>query len=169
MKNLVLVGFMGSGKTVVGKLVAERLGMHFMDMDDEVERREGRKISEVFAQDGESYFRRLERVLTQELASQTDWVIATGGGIVLDPRNLDDFRKTSVIIGFGIHVDTVLQRVGHQTHRPLLEGGDKHKRVQKLLAQREPLYRAAGEYIDTNDRTIDEVVNKVVAAYQKNP
>ncbi len=167
MKNLVLVGFMGSGKTVVGKLVAKRLGMRFIDMDDEIEWREGGKIADIFARDGELYFRRLERVLTKELAQQEGLVIATGGGIVLDPRNLADFRRNGFIIGLGVHVETVLERVGQQTHRPLLGGSDKRGQVEKLLAERGPLYRAAGEYIDTNGRTIEEIVAAVAVVYQK--
>ena len=165
MKNLVLVGFMGSGKTVVGKLVAQHLGMRFIDMDEEIEKRAGKKISEIFAHDGESYFRRLERVLTKELAGQEGLVVATGGGIVLDPRNITDFRKNAILIGLGVHVDTVLRRVGRQTHRPLLEGRDKRGQVEKLLELRGPLYHDAGTYIETDNRTIDEVVTAVAAVY----
>ena len=169
MKNLVLVGFMGSGKTTIGKRVANKLSVKFLDMDAEIEKREGMKVSDIFAKEGEMHFRHLERALTEELAAKSSLVIATGGGVVLDPRNIEDFQKTGVVMGLGVHLDSVMARVGHHTHRPLLEGGTeatKRERIEKLLAEREPIYRAAGEYIDTNSYTIDEVVDKVIAIYR---
>ena len=92
MKNIVLVGFMGSGKTTVGKLLAEQTGMPLVDMDTQIEERAGKTINEIFAQDGEPHFRALEREMAQELASKTGQIISTGGGIVLNPDNIADFE-----------------------------------------------------------------------------
>src|SRR5579863_6561360 len=98
MKNLVLVGFMGSGKTDAGKLAAARLGMKFVDMDVMIERRHNQTISAIFETRGEAHFRKQERALVRELADEEDQVIATGGGIVLDANNLRDFGRTGVVI-----------------------------------------------------------------------
>ncbi len=168
---------MGSGKSAVGRRIAKQLGLRFLDTDHEIEYREGYRISEIFSKEGEARFRVLERSLTKELSARTDLVIATGGGLILDPRNLDDLRQNGVIIVLGVRPDTVFLRVGHQTHRPLLEsdptkGGldaiAKRDRILKLLAERDPIYRAAGVYIETDGKTLDDVTAEVVAAYQKN-
>ena len=177
MKNFVLVDFMGSGKSAIGRRIAKQLNLRFLDMDAEIEQREGYRISEIFSKEGEARFRVLERSLARELAKAQDLVIATGGGIVLDPRNLDDLRQSGVIIVLGVTPETVMKRVGHQTHRPLLESGDpsktgldavaKREKVERLLSQRDPIYRAAGKYITTDDKTLDQVVTEVLAVYQK--
>src|SRR5258706_82205 len=96
MKNLVLVGFMGSGKTDAGKLAAARLKMTFVDMDEIIEQRHGQTISKIFETKGETFFRRQERALVRELAAKQDQVIATGGGVVLDQNNLRDFSRTGI-------------------------------------------------------------------------
>src|SRR5512137_631528 len=98
MKNLILVGFMGSGKTAAGKLAARQLGLAFADMDDIIEQRAGSKISEIFAQKGEPYFRQIERELARELAARQGHVIATGGGIVLNPNNLRDLGQSGLVV-----------------------------------------------------------------------
>src|SRR5436305_14966193 len=98
MKNLVLVGFMASGKTSAGKLAAHRLGMKFIDMDEILEQRNNQTIYEIFEKKGEEFFRKHERELVRELASQQDLVIATGGGVVLDPNNIRDFGRTGIVV-----------------------------------------------------------------------
>src|SRR5436309_490780 len=98
MKNLVLVGFMGSGKTAAGKLAAEKLALTFVDMDTVIERRTGLTVSQLFEQKGEPFFRQQERAIVQELAGQQDQVIATGGGIILNPDNIRDFSRTGVVV-----------------------------------------------------------------------
>ena len=123
--NIVLVGFMGTGKTVVGKAVAEEVGMTFLDMDVVIEEREGRKISDIFAEDGEPYFRSLERKLIQELSDGSGLVIATGGGIVLNPENISDFNKSSLVVCLSLDPDIIMQRLLSDTTRPLLQGDDK--------------------------------------------
>src|ERR1041384_283988 len=121
MKNLVLVGFMGSGKTAAGKLAAQQLGLKFVDMDELIEQRHGLTISKIFATKGEAFFRRHERELVRELAVRQDHCIATGGGLVLDPNNLRDFSRTGVVVCCWVDAPVAYERTKHAKHRPLLE------------------------------------------------
>jgi len=166
MKNLVLVGFMGSGKTAIGKRVAEKLGLTFVDMDAEIERKAGRKISEIFAQEGESYFRFLEPREAMELSKKGGFVIATGGGVVLDPDNLKDFRENGVVICLWIDGETAFERTKRASHRPLLQGENPRKRIDELLEKREPLYKQIENVVDTRGRCLDAVVEDVLRIYR---
>jgi len=97
-KNIILVGFMGTGKTVTGRVLAEQTGLELVDMDSIIEARAGKAISEIFAADGEAAFRAMERELVQELAQRDGLIISTGGGIVLNPDNISDFEKTGLVV-----------------------------------------------------------------------
>src|SRR5205814_6044175 len=123
------VGFMGSGKTAVGKRAAEKLGLTFIDMDAEIERKAGRKISDMFSHEGESYFRFIERREAMELSSKQGLVIATGGGVVLDPDNLKDFRKSGIVVCLWLDAQTAYERTRRATHRPLLQSEDPRTRI----------------------------------------
>jgi len=165
MKNLVLVGFMGSGKSAVGRRIAERLGLTFIDMDAEIERAAGRKIADIFAQEGESYFRFLERREAMKLAQRQDLAIATGGGVVLDPDNLKDFRKTGVVVCLFVDGETAFERTKRATHRPLLKSDDPRRRLEELLAKRQPLYQQIENVVDTRGRSIETIVEDVIRIY----
>lgn len=167
MKNLVLVGFMGSGKSAIGRRVAERLGLSFLDMDAEIERKAGRKISEIFAEEGESYFRFRERREVIELAGQQGKVIATGGGVVLDADNLKDFHKTCVVVCLWVDADTAFERTKRATHRPLLQSEDPKQRIEELLAKRGPLYQQIDNVVDTRGRSMESIVEDVVRIYRE--
>lgn len=167
MKNLVLVGFMGSGKTAIGRRVADRLGLTFVDMDAEIERKAGRKISQIFAEEGESYFRFLERREAMELAKKEGQVIATGGGVVLDADNLKDFSKTGIVLCLWIDGDTAFERTKRAKDRPLLEAEDRRKKIDTLLEKRAPLYRQIENVVDTRGRPIESVVEDVIRIYRE--
>jgi shikimate kinase len=171
MKNLVLVGFMGSGKTAAGKPVAQRLGMKFVDMDEVIEERHGQTISRIFEMMGEAFFRQQERALVRELASGEDRVIATGGGIVLDPNNLRDFGRTSVVICCWVDADVAYERTKDAKHRPLLgllgTDADRRKRVETLLHERELLYKAIPLRIDTSAMTVGQQADEIVRIYKQ--
>ncbi|MCS7048933.1 MAG: shikimate kinase [Verrucomicrobiae bacterium] len=167
MKNLVLVGFMGSGKTVVGRRLAAQLGMEFCDCDQLIEQRTGRRISDIFAREGEAFFRQLERALVRELAAGSRRVIATGGGVVLNPENLRDLSATGIIICLWAEPEVLLQRLQHDTDRPLLAGTDREKKLRELLAQRAPLYRAIPLCVDTTRLTIEQTVQAVHELYRQ--
>jgi len=164
--NIALIGFMGTGKTSVGKRVAEQLEMTFLDMDDIIVERQGKDISRIFAEDGEPFFRQLERDLVGELAQRDGLVIATGGGVVLNDGNIADFRSSGVVICLSADPDIILERVTQETHRPLLEGDEKIRRILEILQARQGLYNAIPHQIDTTHLTVDEVVAQVVRLYR---
>lgn len=167
MKNLVLVGFMGSGKTAAGKLAARQLGLKFVDMDDLIEERLGRTISEIFEQGGEPFFRQHERAVVVEIAGQQGQCIATGGGVVLDPENLPDFHRTGIVICCWVDARMAYERTKHTKHRPLLEADpDRLARIERLLQQRERLYRAIPLQVDTTALTVEEQADELVRIYQ---
>jgi shikimate kinase len=171
MKNLVLVGFMGSGKTDAGKLVAARLGMKFVDMDGIIEQRHNQTIAVIFETEGEAFFRQQERALVRELAPGEGRVIATGGGIVLDANNLRDFGRSSIVICCWVDAGVAYERTKDAKHRPLLgllgTDADRRKRVEMLLHEREPLYKAIPLRIDTSVMTVDQQADEIVRLYKQ--
>ncbi|MGD0061297.1 MAG: shikimate kinase [Verrucomicrobiia bacterium] len=169
MKNLALVGFMGSGKTGAGKLAATQLGMKFVDMDEIIEQRHNQTIARIFETKGEAFFRQQERALVRELASGDGRVIATGGGIVLDGNNLRDFGRTGVIICCWVDAGVAYERTKDAKHRPLLEEADvdRRTRIETLLREREPLYKAIALRIDTSAMTVEQQADEIVRIYKQ--
>ena len=166
-RNIVLVGFMGTGKTTVGQLLAERTGMPLLDMDTLIEQRAGKPITDIFAQDGESHFREIERTIAHELAVQEGQIISTGGGIVLNPDNISDYEKTGLVICLLASSETVMDRVKHDTTRPLL-AGDKQEKIIQILKTRKPLYEAITHKIDTNGAEPEVIAAQIIALYESN-
>ncbi len=166
-RNIILVGFMGTGKTSTGEAVAVRLKRKFIDMDTMIEEREGMPIPRIFAEKGELYFRRLERDLVTELVTVLDLVIGPGGGIVLNPSNIRDFQSTGVVMCLRAKPETILARVGHDPNRPLLQGDDKLGRIRELMEKRKPLYDAIPIQVDTDGLTPDQVAVKVIDLYRR--
>jgi shikimate kinase len=165
-RNIILVGFMGTGKTTVGRLLARRFRMTFLDMDDVIEEREGRKISAIFADSGEAYFRKVERDLVQELSQKSELVIGTGGGIVLNPDNITDYSRSGLVVCLHAAPEVILRRVETQSHRPLLEGGEKRRRILDILETRRPLYAAIPHQVDTTALTPEEVAARIAEMYE---
>ena len=161
--NIVLTGFMGVGKTAVGREVAARLGRIFIDMDDLIEQEEGMSIPEIFDQKGEAYFRALESRMLRHLAVADELVIATGGGALVDPANREMMTRTSLVICLTASVSAIEARVGDGAQRPMLDGPDRLQRIEALLDQRSAAYAEIPYRIDTTDRTIDEVADEVIA------
>ena len=161
-KNIILVGFMGTGKSATGRVVAKRLDRTFVDMDAVIEERAGRKISEIFKNDGESRFREMERELVKELAAGENQVIAAGGGVVLNPDNIAEFSRTGVVVCLKATPAVVLERVNGHNHRPLLEGGEKAERILRLLDSRRALYDAVPLQLDTSRLTPTAAADQVL-------
>lgn len=163
--NLYLVGFMGTGKTTVGRVLAQRLGMTLVDSDAEIERRAGKSISDIFAQDGEAAFRALEREFIEGGHPASGCIVSCGGGIVLQEGMIQKLRERGVVICLTARAETILARTQTNRLRPLLNVEDPLARIRELLAQREPVYRAAGTQVLTDYRPLNEIVAHVQRVY----
>ncbi len=161
VRAVVMMGFMGTGKSEVGRRLAQRLGRSFVDTDQLVEERAGKRVATIFADDGEPAFRKLERDAVADAAARGGAVIALGGGAVLDAENVRCLREAGVLVYLTARPEVILRRVGDGLHRPLLRD-DPHAAVNRLLAERGPVYAAAADVtIDTSERTVDEVVEEI--------
>lgn len=161
-KNIVLVGFMGAGKTVVGKRLAVVLGLKFVDLDDLIEAKEGKKITEIFKEKGEPYFRKAEKEITQETAKSAGLVIACGGGVVLDKENIAALKENGIMIYLKADAEVILRRTQKHTHRPLLNVDAPKKKIEELLEFRALYYAEADFTIDTSNLSIEQAVDKVL-------
>ncbi len=165
--NLYLVGFMGTGKSTVGRLIAQRLGFRLLDSDQEIEQQQGRSIAEIFAQDGEPAFRTLERAFVEGGHPAERAVVACGGGLVVQPGIADELRRRGVVVCLHASLATVLERTSRHRHRPLLNVEDPAERIRTLYAAREPVYRNAGTVILTDGRPLGEVVAHVLRVWRR--
>lgn len=154
--NIVLAGFMGTGKSTVGRLVAEALAWPFVDADQEIVRMTGRSIPAIFEQEGEAGFRRREKALCLQLASREGQVIATGGGMLLDPESRAAMLKTGLVVCLTAEPEIIRSRLADFEGRPLAPDWEN------LLALRQVVYAALPYQIDTSHRTPDEVAQEVV-------
>ncbi|HEU4798759.1 MAG TPA: 3-dehydroquinate synthase [bacterium] len=160
MRNVVLIGFMGTGKSAVGQILARRLGWTFIDTDRRVEAKEGATVAQIFARRGEEYFRRSEAFVIAEAARKRDAVIATGGGVVLRPDNMRRLRERGWIVSLTATVDVLLKRLSDGERRPLLRG-DVRGNIARLLDQRRPLYRDADLLVDVSAASPERVADVV--------
>ena len=164
--SIALIGFMGTGKTVVGKALAEELGREFVELDYLIEQEAEKSIPEIFRQDGEVAFRELEIEVTKRVAENKNQVIACGGGIVLNKINIDRLKKSSVIVYLTASPKVILKRVSDGDERPLLKVANPAQTIQELLRFRKPFYeRAADMKIDTSKLDVhavtEQIINKV--------
>ncbi|MCD6317744.1 3-dehydroquinate synthase [Candidatus Aerophobetes bacterium] len=166
--NIVLVGFMGTGKSRIGKLLARRLGMEYLDTDEIIEKRERKSIYQIFKEEGEDYFRKVESEVVEKVAKLNGYVIATGGGVVLKQVNVNFLRKKGFIICLTAEPQIIWQRVKHNNQRPLLSGfSNPREKVRKLLNRRAPFYSKADITIDTSYLSEEKVVDKIVNSLPK--
>jgi len=160
--NIYLVGFMATGKTSVGRELARKKKWHFLDLDELIELREKRTISEIFAKEGEPYFRKVEKRILKEVAAESKFVIACGGGIVIDPENIKTMKESGIIICLTATPKVILKRASGFTHRPLLNVAEPEKQVELLLKLRAPYYAQADKTIDTSKKNVKEVVGIIL-------
>jgi shikimate kinase len=165
--NLYLAGFMGVGKTTIGRGVAYRLGFTLCDSDREIERLTGRTIPELFAQEGEAAFRAREREFIERGHPAERCVVACGGGLIVQPGMLELVRSKGVPMCLHASLETILQRTAGHRHRPLLNVDDREERLRTLYAEREPLYRQVGTTILTDARSLSDIVAHVLRAYRR--
>lgn len=161
--NIILTGFMGTGKTTVGKRLAKRLGWRFVDLDQLIEASAKRPIARIFTERGEAVFRRLERRHINRVIHGQKQVIATGGGAFVDPQNRARLRVSGPVICLTARPRVILERVGRKIEtRPLLHGSaNPQERVRALLNQRAKAYAQADITVDTSDLTVEEVVDRL--------
>jgi len=162
MVNIVLTGFMGAGKSAVGRRLAERLGMSMVDTDDIIEKEAGMRITEIFQRFGEERFRELEREVVKKVSRLDNHVIITGGGVVLNKENMADLRRKGVIIHLHADPEVIYNRVRGESHRPLLQVKDSMKRIRELLEYRAPFYADNDMEVDTTSLTVEEAVDEIV-------
>ncbi|MGO8697484.1 MAG: shikimate kinase [Limisphaerales bacterium] len=160
--NLALVGFMGTGKSSVARLACEYLQFDFLDTDELIESQTGKSIGDIFAQNGEEAFRGLERNIVQDLALRRNTVIATGGGLIVNPDNLASLKTHALVVCLWASPEIIWERVRSQTHRPLLQTPDPIGRIHQLLEERKPAYHQADAMILTDHRPPKEVVQQVL-------
>lgn len=163
MKNIILIGFMGSGKTSVGNKLARALHLQFQDTDQLLEAEFGCKISEFFEKEGEAEFRNRETALLQRLKGEVkNTVLATGGGMPLRPENAELLKQIGIVVYLKASKETTLKRLQGDTTRPLLAGGDVEEKVNNLLEKRIPMYTAAADItVLTDGKSFYEIINEI--------
>jgi shikimate kinase len=164
--NLALIGFMGAGKTSVGRLVAEQLHFDYLDTDDLIVTRTGRTIADIFKTDGEPAFRALECQVVVDLADRVKTLISTGGGLPVNPANLASLKTHALVVCLWASPEKIWERVKNQTHRPLLHDPDPQKKIRNLLASREQFYKQADVLVNTDIRSVREVAQHVVHQFR---
>lgn len=160
--NIVLVGFMATGKTAVGRVLAKRLNMRFVDIDELIVKREHRSISRLFKEEGEPYFRKIEKQLVNKASRLNNSVISTGGGAVLDDDNVSRLRRKGILICLSASPDELLKRIKETASRPLLNYEEPKKRISIILKKRALCYRKADINIKTDGLSIGEVAERIV-------
>lgn len=162
MRNIVLTGFMGTGKSSVGRLLAQRLGFRFCDLDARIVEEQGISINEIFSRHGEPHFRALETAAVRRLAREQQNVISTGGGAVIAPENRQLLMETGVVVNLTASVEEICRRLREETDRPLLQENRSEERIERMLADREPYYAHAELRIDTTGKSVEDVVAEII-------
>ncbi len=161
--NLVLTGFMGTGKTSLGKLLAEKLGRGFVDLDQKIEQDTGMTIPQIFEKYGEKYFRELEKNAVKEVAARKNLVIATGGGTVKDEENIKLLKESGVMVCLTTEPEEIFRRTERRGERPVLDAGDEDRlnTIKKLLAERQKFYAQADYTVDTTNWSPLQIMNDI--------
>jgi shikimate kinase len=166
IENIALIGFMGTGKSSVAYALTSLLRFHLVDTDELIERSAGKRISEIFRDEGEARFRQLEREVVAQLGQHRHTVIATGGGLGADSENLANLRSHALIVCLWASPEAIWERIRHQSHRPLLQSPDPLGRIRQLLAERDSTYRQADVLINTELRSVREVASQVAHQFR---
>ncbi|HIS73864.1 TPA: shikimate kinase [Candidatus Galligastranaerophilus intestinavium] len=159
-KNIILTGMMGAGKTTVGKELATIMNCNFIDLDETIEKNYG-KISDIFKQKGEEYFRQIETLELKKLNIQEAFVLSTGGGIVLKDENIKILQTLGYVFYLEASTDTIYERIKNQKHRPLLNTPDPKRSIEEILSKRKKLYENSGEKITVNNKNVKEIAEEI--------
>lgn len=164
--NIALIGFMGTGKTSVGRLVAELLHFEYLDTDEMIQEATGKTITDIFQNDGEKAFRSLEEKIVDEIGRRQKTVISTGGGLPTNPDSVAKLKAHALVVCLWASPERIWERVKNQTHRPLLHDPDPQKKIRDLLAVRGPFYKKADVLLNTEVRSLREVAQQVVHQFR---
>lgn len=166
MENIVLTGFMGAGKSAVGRALAKKTGMKLVDTDELVEKKTGMKIADIFKKFGEEHFRALEKQVVEKVSELENHVIVTGGGVVLKKENMENLRRKGVIVYLHAKPDAIYERVKHETHRPLLQVENPMKKIKEMLEHRAQFYANNDFMVDTSELTTEEAAEEILKKLQ---
>ncbi|MFC1767646.1 shikimate kinase [Candidatus Margulisiibacteriota bacterium] len=162
-KNVILIGFMGVGKTEIGKKLAEKLGLAYIDTDDIIESRAGKTINNIFTEEGEAVFRDIESGILDELAGKSGQVVSTGGGMILRPENVKKMKGMGPLVLLWASPEVIHERVKNAGTRPLLNVPDPMKKIDEILEFRTPIYKSVADLeVDTSRLSPEEACNKIV-------
>ncbi len=160
--NIYLIGFRGSGKTTLGKILAKELNMNFIDIDKLIEEKENKKISEIFKEKGEEYFRKIEHLTLKEITKQDNQIISTGGGIVILEENRKIIKESGISIYLTTNIETTHKRIQFDNNRPQLTNKDLLEEIKFLIQNRKPYYEELANYtLDTSKYNIEESIKKI--------
>lgn len=162
MKRIYLVGFMGTGKTAVGRVLAGKVNFKFVDLDDLIEEKEGIRIVDIFAKKGEDYFRDLESRVLKETGGKEKLVVACGGGIVIREGNVDFLENNGLTVCLDAEPKVIYGRIRKFKHRPLLNVSHPKEEIEKLLNARKEFYRRIKRHIDTSSLTVEETADRII-------
>lgn len=160
-KNIILTGFMGVGKTSVGKQLAQDLGYAFVDTDRLIETDQNMTVTGIFSKFGEPYFREVEAKIIGNVMRGKSQVVSTGGGAVIWDMNREAFKKAGIVICLDARPEVIFERIRHETHRPLLQTADPLSRIRELLESRAKFYTQADITIDTSEKSVDTVIREI--------
>lgn len=162
--NILLMGFMGAGKSTIGKELALSLSYSFLDTDEMIEKKEGREISQIFLQEGEKAFRDMETTLLKELGNIDKMVISLGGGMLIREENQKLMNALGLVVYLRTRKNTIIKRLEGDRKRPLLKGENIEEKVGNLMKEREPIYeKAACIFVDTDEKSIKEIVEEIIS------
>ena len=164
MKNIVLVGMMGAGKTTVGELLATKLNRELKDIDCVIEQEQKKSIIEIFTDDGEEVFRKLESETIEKFSNMSDLIISTGGGALEKANNLSNLQKNGIIIYLKADIEELFKRVKNETQRPLLKEQDPLEVIKKLIKKREKFYLMADITIITDNKSPEKITEEIIKA-----
>jgi len=168
--NIFLIGLMGAGKTTVGRALARKLNKRFIDSDHEIEARTGVSIPLIFEIEGEASFRQRESEVIRDLTSQSDIVLATGGGAILKPENREYLKNRGTVIYLRASINSILQRTSHDKNRPLLQTADPRQRLEQLAREREPYYLEIADFVvETGRPNVQSLVQTIVTQLERRP